>query len=601
MRRRRRRLRRAARAALAPWAVACALVAPPVTAQEAPDPATAILSSQQVRYSLARLQEGWLEWTTALYSDDLDEARRVIERQEEIVRRLGMRGVPDLAAGALVQAVDSARSGESERAVVALEAAERLAPGRPETAFAAAEVARLSGDWPAMIVAEARGYARLPRAVLERRIALLDLAVWALASLLVACALFVLLAMALRGPALARDLGRAIGGRFRGLRGAALTAVVVVALFWPLALPSGFLWLLLYWSFLLWGYLARAERAVVVFAWLAVAATPTLVTEIDGRAENSLSPAVRAMESAAQGDLYGGLFADLEVLPAALPDHPAVDHFLADLYLRLGQWEEARRRYGRVLEAEPDNVAALVNVGVYYFHREDFGNAVTYLRQAAAADGDDRDRAAALYDLSQAYTDSNLFDEARSAGAEARRIDEARVSQWHRRLGDQKVVTVDGGLDRRAELQHALRERRQLPRVASPALAVLRRARAAILIVVLAIAAVATHAVVRNRRGPATLGGAAPGPPGRWAATLVPGLRSLREGNGSRAFGALLLVVAPLLVLLERAGGLGYELPWRHDPGGWFLPALALLGLAVVAAARTFGSRGAQPAARRGG
>lgn len=587
--------------ALAPWVVVCALAAPPVAAQAAPDPAAVILSSQQVRYSLARLQEGWLEWTTALYGDDVDEARRVIERQEEIVRRLGMRSVPDLAAGALVQAVESARRGEWERAALALEAAERLAPGEPENAFAAAEMARLSGDWPAMIVAEARGYARLPRTVLERRLALLDLALWALASLLVACALFVLLAMALRGPALARDLGRVLGGRFRGLRGVALTAGVVVALVWPLALPSGLLWLLLYWSLLLWGYLARAERAVVVVAWLAVAAAPTLVTEIDRRAENSLSPAVRAMESAAHGSLYGGLFADLEVLPAALPDHPAVDHFLADLYLRLGQWEEARRRYGRVLEAEPANVAALVNVGVYYFHRDDFGNAVTYLRQAAAADGDDDDRAAAYYDLSQAYTDSNLFDEARAAGAEARRIDEVLVSRWHRRPGDQKVVTVDGGLDRRDELERALRERRRLPTVASPALAVLRRARAAILVFVLAIAAVATHAVVRNRRGPATLDGAAPAPPGRWAATLVPGLRSLCEGHGARALGALLVVVAPLLVLLRGTGALGYELPWRHDPGGWFLPTLALLSLVLVLTARLVRGRRSRSIVRGGG
>jgi hypothetical protein len=39
-------------------------------------------------------------------------------------------------------------------------------------------------------------------------------------------------------------------------------------------------------------------------------------------------------------------------------------------------------------------------------------------------------------------------------------------------------------------------------------------------------------------------------------------------------------------VLLRGAGGLGYELPWRHDPGGWFLPAIALLVLVVVMTAR---------------
>jgi tetratricopeptide (TPR) repeat protein len=573
----------------APWLVLAALLVPPPAAgQNGSDAAAVVLSSPQVRYSLARLQEGWLEWTTALYSDDLEEADRVIERLEEIVRRLGMRSVPDLAAGALVQAVESARRGEEARATLALEAAERLAPGRPETAFAAAEVARLSGDWPGMIVAEARGYARLPRTVLERRLALFDVALWGLASLLVVCAFFVLLEMGLRGPAVARDLGRALGGRFRRLRGVALTVVVGVALFWPLVLPSGPLWLLLYWSFLLWGYLAATERAVLVLTWLTVVVAPTLVAEIDDRAEASLSPAVRAMESVAHGELYGGLFADLGVLPATLPEEPAVEHFLADLYVRLGQWEEARRRYGRVLDAEPDNVAALVNVGVYYFHREDFGNAVNYLRQAADSEAGEEIRAAALYDLSLAYTDANLFDEARSARLAAREIDEQLVSEWHRRpeSQDEGVVTVDGGLARRGELERALRERRPVSAVASPALAVLRQARAAILVLVLALAAIATHAVVRHRRGPAKLAGTEPKPPGRWSRLFVPGLTSLREGHGARAFGALLLVVAPLLALLRGPGGLGYELPWRHDPGGWFLPAIALLVLVVVMTAR---------------
>lgn len=588
---------------LAPWLPLLILVfaAAPAAAQAVPEGAPAILSSQQARYSLWRLQEGWLQWTPALVSGDEERAREVIGNLQEIVRRLGMRGVPDLAAGALVQAVDAARAGDAEQAALALEAAERLAPGRPETAFAAAEVARLSGDWSGMVLSEARGYARLPQTVLERRLALYDLALWAIASVLLAAALFVVLAMAVRGRALARDLGRALGGPFRRLGGAGLTLLVAVALLWPLALPSGPLWLVLYWSFLLWGYAGPRERAVLALGWVAVAAAPTLVAEIDERVAVALSPAVRAMESVARGDLYGGLFTDLGVLPATLPDDPAVDHFLADLHLRLGQWEEARRHYERVLGTEPENVSALVNLGAYYYYRDDLGDAVDYLRQAVAVDGAGREeRTAALFDLSQAYTDSNLFDAQREAFADARRLDDALVNEWSDRPDDRKVVTVEGGIDRREELESALRDRREAAAVASPALAVLRRARSAILVLVLAIAAIAAHAVARPRRGaPATAEDAAD--PGRWLAVLVPGLPSARAGHGLRAFGALLAVVAPVLVLFHGWGGLGYQLPWRHDPGGWFLPALALLALAIVAAARIFGSRGLEPAARRGG
>ncbi|HSL84416.1 MAG TPA: hypothetical protein VLF66_16710, partial [Thermoanaerobaculia bacterium] len=42
-----------------------------------------------------------------------------------------------------------------------------------------------------------------------------------------------------------------------------------------------------------------------------------------------------------------------------------------------------------------------------------------------------------------------------------------------------------------------------------------------------------------------------------------------------RAAGALWLLSALALALLAAAGGAGYSMPWRYDPGGWFLQAAA--------------------------
>ena len=55
-----------------------------------------------------------------------------------------------------------------------------------------------------------------------------------------------------------------------------MTAVVLL---WPLALPSGLLWLPLFWSLLLWTYLSASERVVLVALWLLVGAAPLVVTE----------------------------------------------------------------------------------------------------------------------------------------------------------------------------------------------------------------------------------------------------------------------------------------------------------------------------------
>lgn len=539
----------------------------------------------QVQESLRRLQEGWLQWTGALYGGDPDRARAILNDLLSTAEHLGMRRLPDLATGALVQAVSSAREGEAERAALALEAAERLDPGRPETAFAASKLARLAGDWPAAVVEEVRGYLRLPRMGLVWQLALHDLFLWALASLLLAAALFVALVMGVRGSALFQDVAALLERRMGLPRPVALVATGVFLL-WPLALSGGLLWLVLYWSLLLWGYLGVSERVVVVAGWLLLAAAPVVVEEARERVALELSPPVRALESVARGRLYGGLFTDLGVLPGALPNAPAVDHFLADLNVRLGQWDEARLRYEAVLEDEPENVAALVNLGAYYFHRGDYGNAVALFREASALAGERPVGAAAHFDLSVAYTASYLFDEHREALLEARRIDDLQVTRWLRRPERQRIVTVEGGLERIPEIERALRREWSAPAEASPGLELLRRARPALLIVLLASLALAFHGVTGAGRRAAGEVAAAESRRGRLSSLLVPGLPSAAAGRGGRAYGALLAVAAPLLVLVTAGARLGYPVPWRYDPGGWLLAVVAGIALALTLGVR---------------
>jgi tetratricopeptide (TPR) repeat protein len=538
-----------------------------------------------VQESLLRLQEGWLQWTGAHYGGDSDRARQVVEDLLATSAALGMRRLPDLAAGALALAVEAAREGEAERAALALRAAERLDPGRPETAFAAAEAARLAGFWGTALAAEARGYLRLFRMGLERRIALLDLALWGLASLLLAVGLFAALLMGVRGEDLVRGLGSFLSRRFPALPAAGTAAAIAILLLWPLVLPSGVLWLGLYWSLLLWGYAGAAERAVLALSWLLLAATPVAVIEIRERVALALSPPVRAMESVGRERLYGGLFTDLGILPGALPGDPAVAHFLADLQVRLGQWDEARSLYQQVLEDEPENVAALVNLGAYYFNRGDYGNAVALFQKAAAlAAPSSATSAAAQFDLSLAYAASYLFDESREALLEARRIDDLQVSRWLRPAERERIVTVEGGIARSGEIEAALREEWSPQSEVSPALGILRRARSAILLGLLAAVALAFHAVragVGPRRQPRT-------DPGRLAAALVPGLPSASAGRGGRALAALWLVSASVLAVLVSLVGWGYALPWRYHPGGWFLQVLAAGAIALFLAARGF-------------
>src|SRR6185436_286016 len=104
-----------------------------------------------------------------------------------------------------------------------------------------------------------------------------------------------------------------------------------------------------------------------------------------------------------------------------------------------------RSLYRQVLEKEPENTSALMNLGAYFFLKGDFGNAIQYFQKVATIDSKN---AAAQFNLSQSYSESYLFDESKRALAQARALDEERVDFWVRNLSQQRVVINSGGMER---------------------------------------------------------------------------------------------------------------------------------------------------------
>jgi tetratricopeptide (TPR) repeat protein len=572
---------RAARALLACLYFGLPVVLPArADAQAVSSPqATGVEMTAAVREALDRIEEDWLQWMSAFSGGHRQKASQAIDGLLATARELDMARLPDLSFGALAQAVQAARQQRFEQAHWALDAAERLDPGRPETAFAATAVARLEGDWPGAVAGFARAWPRLFGLPLERYLWLQDLLVWILTLLLVTGGLFIAVQMATQGRALFADLMGLFGRR---LPRPVATTLAVLLLVWPLALPYGPLWLTLYASLLLWGYGSRSERAVLIAVWLLAGVTPLLLAEQQRRVTLTLSPPVRAMQSLEQRRLYGELFTDLGVLRSRLPDSPAVEHLLADVHRSLGQWELARALYGRVLDQEPANTAALLNLGAYYYLKGDFGGAIDHFRKAAAADARS---AAAHFNLSQAYSESYLFDEMKASLAQAKTIDSARVDDWIRGADQQRIVTANGGLARIPAIRRELLARNAPQEAASSRLAVLRRGLSVGLSAGLVLLAVALH-LARRPFGYAALPAAAVarGRFGRWGRVLLPGLSAAEAGEGGKGFLALLVVAA--LLMLPLFGVLGYRIPWGYDPGHLASWIAAILGLLLYLGAR---------------
>jgi tetratricopeptide (TPR) repeat protein len=562
----RRRAMRPLRLGLAIAAIAAMLPSAARAAEGAVPVQTGIELSSSTQQALARLQEQWLQWVSAFYQNDPARAGAALNDLQAAARQLGMARLPDLSLAALTRAVESARSGNFERAGWALDAAGKLDAGRPEEAFAQAVVARLQGSYVRALLRHLEGWRRVAATPLLRELWLASLAIWLSAALLAAAALFLALQMATKGGALWRDLIALLSLK---LPRRVAQAVAVIVLLWPLALPKGLLWLTLFWSALLWSYVSRSERLVFACLWLAVALVPASIATGQRRLLAHLSPPGQALSQFAERRLSGGLFTDFGVLRSMLPQSIAGKQVLADLHRTLGQWELARPIYLEVVDAEPGNATALIDLGNYFFRRGDFGKAVEYYRRASEAAPTNP---ASYYNLSQAYSESYLFDESRQALARARQVGEGVVSKWVQEARSERVLSFDGGLARRAEIDAQLVQAIDSESGARPspwwyygvpALA------AALLAV--------TLWMIRLRRGlEADVEPQAP----RWLRILLPGLASIERGAGPAGFLALLAFTALLLVLPSARPGV--PIPWGFDPGNGLLWLIFGVGLAAL-------------------
>jgi len=535
--------------------------ATPAAAQSSGMSAAGIELTRSVQQSLKRLQEEWLQWTGAYIAGN---AERAAEEQRQIAstaRQVGFGRVADFSLAAVSQALEAAAAEDPDRAAWVLEAAEQFDPGRPETSFAAAHLALEQGRWSRFVSLAIEGYRRL-FASSHREVLVAGLLLWGLAVLLVACALFVLFEIAIRGSALYRDVHGALARRI-GRGGAhALTLALLVG---PVALPAGPLLALLLWSILLWGYEGRSERIVTAIAWLVVGVAPVVADAQVSRIAIAQSPPARALAAFADGRLYGGFFSDLAVLKSALPDEPAVLELTGDVHRTLGQWEIARRLYARVIEAEPDNTAVLLNLGAYYFRKGDYARAIQEFQAAAEVAPP---TAAAYFNLSLGYSESYLFEDSTEALARAKQIDAEAVDEWVKTPNPNRVLTLNGSLSRGAEIRDKLAAVWSSDGAVATRLSALRRRGSLAAALGAALAAIGLH-FVRRRRG---YGEAVAWLPwrastaSRWLRALLPPLSRIELGEGFTAFGTLLLLAT--LALLPAIGRFVVDLPVGPLPGG---------------------------------
>jgi len=530
--------------------------------------------NSSVRGDLAQIQQDWSTWLAAYELDDAASEEEALERMIETTRELGMKSLPELSLGASARAVESARLGDDRRAQRALRAAEVLDPERPETSFAAAAIHRLAGDWGGYAGRALEGYARALRAPLQRRLWGHNIVLWLLTTLMLAGCAFVAVLMLVRGPALFGSLLKVVR---RFVPVPIGIAVIILLLLWPVALSTCVLAVALNWSILLWIYCRHSERWVLAGLFLLFGLSPIVLDEQQRQMAVELSPVARAAEAARQGELRGTLFGDLQRLAILLPESTAVSHLMADQHRRIGQCDQAKELYQRVVAAEPDNAGAWVDYGSCYFGRGEYEQAIEHYRRATSiAQG----LAAGHFNLALAYSELYRFAESGRALARAQRIDSTRVAQWLKETPKRGFAEVAQGLSRTDEIRRDLRESWVLEDDAVAWSSPWRdyvSLPMALLGIVLAFLAgrIMPRAHLEALAPPLVDWGS------RWSVPyriLVPGLPEIESGESMQSLAALLVPTG--LLLVPWVGAYGYRLPWGFEPAisiGWVTMVLGLV------------------------
>ena len=390
-----------------------------------------------------RFESSWFLRKALLADGRLDDAHR----QSEVIRSFcaeeGIRRLENPAGALVAEARRYRDEGSYERALDALDLAETFDAGRPQIHFARAAIFRQSGGGVVDSIKEfARGVQRTFVVGWSNWTLINHLAIFAVVAVLAAVAIFSLL-MTFKYQAPFRHeieewMTRRGADRWREPAGWAV--LLLPLLTWILAA-----WTLLYWIVILFRFMRRGERAAAVAMLLAATlAVPGFRVSV-ALYGMTTDPAVRTTLESATGAYSPDGLVKLKELAESHPEDPVYTFLLAGLYKDGRYFEEAYQQYRRVLEIEPSNYQAEINIGNIYYRLGQYAESIAAYRRAIDLRADS---VLAYYNMYIAQSESFRFKEAEESLRRAQQLDPelARSLLSRDSMTEQSASVEDAGI-----------------------------------------------------------------------------------------------------------------------------------------------------------
>jgi tetratricopeptide (TPR) repeat protein len=370
------------------------------------------------------LADLWFRHRALAARGKTDEAAQQVKAALEFMKREGLRAASDIALAFLAEAKRAMDDGDYQQANERFRLASRFDPSLGAAHFGLA-LGLLRGDRD-LSGAASEAWAGL-RATFTDLASLHDALGNGLLVIYFGLCLGGSLALALLGlrhvPAFFHDLQERFPRRLT-------EASARLVGWWILALPVIVLlplvWILAAWGALFATYLRRSERAVALIALLLIAAAGPSARAVDWVFGLATDPGTRVLIRSARGGYEPQQEAVLQQMMIDYPQEAVFPFLLAGLQKDGGHYDQAMSLYRRVLEINPIDARAMVNLGNLHALRQEFALAQALYRKALESDAS---LALAHYNSHLAHLEAFHLESAEKELHQARELNDALVSE----------------------------------------------------------------------------------------------------------------------------------------------------------------------------
>jgi tetratricopeptide (TPR) repeat protein len=410
-------------------------------------------------------RSNWFGFLTAHLEDDARGADAALSEIEKAARTVAVKRLSDFARTAVYEGREAEKVGKPDRALRAYDAAMRLDESSYDAAASKIEFLTRQRQYIEAVKLVPLAVANL-FATSEPRVAVLSSLALCLGLAVTVALLSLVVTLGLKYlPRVAHD-ARELARRSVGASGS--IALLLAALFLPIAFGLGPVWVLLWWGALVHAYASPIERRLLIAGLVVFGMVHPLITIV--ARENILrrSPLYVAALDLEEHREDASAEDGLRQASAVFSEDADV-WFLLGIYAeRSGDTERAVQNYDRAIQASPKDYRPYLNRGNVHFQEGDFTQAIgDYGSAAERAPGAPE----VFYNLSIARGESYDFDGQTAAIGKARQLSASSVDFWSRNPTLARVVAAPYGLRRarvRIEEWNSQPKSRRLPGHVAP-------------------------------------------------------------------------------------------------------------------------------------